>query len=428
MSIVLPCRSCQGFATPRRPKQHLYDGTMVAMVATPQLTISLSAAKRIRNFDCWVFRDELLAPSAEAIGNGDVVELCDPQGTFLGYAFYSARSHIAARVVSRERTQPIDRALLAHRLAAAIDARRDLTGTDARRLVFSEADHLPGVIVDQYAEYLVLQSRAAGMERWKSTIVDLLRELIHPKGVLERSDKEFREEEGLPALTQVLSGSVPDRIRIYEDELHFWVDPYHGQKTGFYLDQRQTRRLFRDRIHPADQVLDVFAYTGAFGIAAASRGARAVCVEQEESALALAQENAALNGVSDRMEFVTGDAFYWLSAAAKRRERFAWVLLDPPALAKSKAQALKGRQALHHLLVHGLGLLAPKGTLLLSLCTYHLLGLAEEMLRIAAADCGLCVRMGGGSLQAPDHPWILQMPATRYLMSWLAQRDAPSAA
>ena len=396
-------------------------------MAVPQLIVSSSAAKRLRHFDRWVFRDELVAPPT-ALPNGELIELTDQQGTFLGYAFYSEHSHIAARVVSTQRHQPVDRALFAQRLTAAIKDRRWLTGTNARRLVFSEADELPGLIVDQYADYLVVQSRAAGIERWKSTIVELLQEQLHPKGILERSDKAFREEEGLPATTQVLRGSVPDRIRIHEDDLQFWVDPYHGQKTGFYLDQRDTRRFLRERVCAGQEVLDVFAYTGAFGIGAASRGARVVCVEQHEPLIALAKENAALNHVSDRIEFVVGDAFYWLDAKANGRARFAWVLLDPPALAKSKSDLLKGRQALHHLLVHGFGLLAEEGTLLLSLCTYHLLGVAEEILRIAAAECGLRLRMRGLTFQASDHPWIVQMPVTRYLMSWAVQRDAPPAA
>ena len=396
-------------------------------MACPQLEVAPSAAKRIQHFDCWVFRDELTTPPS-SIPNGEIVELIDRHNTFLAYAFYSARSHIAARVISTERDRPCDRALLAERLLSAIAKRAAVRDTNAKRLVFSEADGLPGLIVDQYAEILVLQSRAAGMERWKSTIVDLLRDAVHPAGILERSDKEFREEEGLPPLTQVLAGTVPERIRIEEDGLTFVVDPHHGHKTGFYLDQRETRRAVRALIRPGEHVADVCAYTGSFGIGAASRGASVVCVEQEEPWLALAKENAALNRVEDQMEYVAADVFYWLEAKAHGRERFDWVLLDPPSLAKSKTETLKARQALHWLLVHALGMLNPQGTLVLSVCTYHLLNLTEEILRIAAAEREMRLRIRGLSMQATDHPWVLQMPMTRYLMSWLAQRDAPPAA
>ena len=396
-------------------------------MSSPQLPIAPSAAKRLRHDDCWVFRDELIAP-VPPVADGELVELTDQHGAFVASAWYSRNSHIAARAVSTEPSRAIDRAFLAERIQRAIHRRESIHGTDAKRLIFSEADGLPGLIVDQYADSLVLQIRTAGMEGWKSTVIDVLRTTLAPKGILERSDKEFRDEEGLAPVTQLLAGTVPERLRIHEDDLQFWVDPYHGHKTGFYLDQRETRRRIRQLVQPGQRLLDVCAYTGAFGIGAAARGARVICVEQNESCLALAKENAALNGVGDRVEFVAGDAFYWLEAHALGRERADWVILDPPSLAKTKADALKGRQALHRLLVHALGLLAPEGTLVLSVCTYHLLGLTEEILRIAASDQGARLRILGTILQAEDHPWILQMPMTRYLMSWMARRDGSPAA
>ncbi len=388
----------------------------------PTLTVSPQAAKRILHHDCTVFRDELEAP-AEPLPNGEVVELSDRHGQFLAYAFYSISSHIAARVVSTDRAQIVNRDLIHRRLTTSLKRREAIRDTNATRLVYSESDGLPGLIVDQYAEVLVLQIRTAGMERWKDAAVDALRSLVRPAGILERSDKEFRQEEGLPAVTQLLEGRVPERIRIQEHDLQFWVDPHHGQKTGFYLDQRDTRRLVRDLIQPEQRVADVCAYTGSFGIGAASRGARVVCVEQQEPLLELVRENAILNGVADRVERVAADAFYWLGAKASQGERFDWVLLDPPSLAKSKADVLKGRQALHHLLINALALLTKQGTLVLSLCTYHLLGLTEEILRIAAAERGTRLRVLAVTMQAADHPWILQMPASRYLMSWMVRRD-----
>jgi 23S rRNA (cytosine1962-C5)-methyltransferase len=226
----------------------------------------------------------------------------------------------------------------------------------------------------------------------------------------------------------VLHGTVPDRVHIEEDGLKLWVDPHHGQKTGFYLDQRDTRCAIRRRVQRGERVADVFSYTGAFGIGAAMQGATVVCVEQDEAQLALAKENAALNGVAGRMTFVAGNAFYWLEAKAQAGERFDWVLLDPPSLAKTKADLIKGRQALHHLLRHGLRLTADAGRLALSICTYHLLSQAEEIVRIAAGEGPVRLQVDALSLQAPAHPWILQMPMTRYLMSWLVRRAALPAA
>ncbi len=391
-------------------------------MAYPLVEIAPQAAKRLGNHDCWVFRDELVRADG-SLCPGDVAEAVDRQGRFVAYAFYNPHSHIALRVVSTSKEQIIDRRLLGERLAQAIRKRCPITQTNAKRLVYSEADGLPGLIVDQYAEYVVVQFRSAGMDRLRSTVLELLREHLNPTGILERSDKEFREDEGLKAVTEVVAGTVPDRILIEEDELQFWVDPHRGLKTGFYLDQRPTRRKLRALVQPTQRVLDAFSYTSACGIAAASRNARVVCVEQQEAFIELAKENAKLNGVLDRMEFVAGNAFYWLEAQAEAGARVDWVLLDPPSLAKSKPDVTQGRQALHHLLVHSIRLLGPASHLAVSICTYHLLNLIEEIVRIAASEHHTKLRVLEEWLQAEDHPWILQMPPTRYLMSWLFARD-----
>ena len=397
----------------------------------PHVAIAPQAVKRARNFDAWVFRDELDVREP-AIASGDVVEVVDSHQRFVAWAFYSARSHIALRIVSLEHAQRVDRALLSRRLARAIATRTRITGTNAKRLVFSEADELPGLIVDQYAACLVVQFRSAGMDRLRAPVVELLREQLQPQGILERSDKEFREEEGLEPVTQVLAGVVPDRLLIEEDDLKFLVDPHRGLKTGFYLDQRATRRKLRQLVRAHARVLDAFSYTGSCAIAAARAGASVVCVEQDEALIELAKENAKLNGVSDRIEYVAGDAFYWLKAKAEQGAQFDRVMLDPPALVKAKAGLTKGRQALHHLVTHSLKLLAPSGGLVLHVCTYHLLGLVEEIVRIAASSERLRLRVGDQWLQAEDHPWVLQLPASRYLMSWhyarCCARDAQSAA
>jgi len=394
-------------------------------MARPPIPITPQAVKRIRNHDCWVFRDELLDPRPQ-VQPGEVVAVTERQGTFVAYAFYNPQSHIALRIVSLAQDEPVDRALIGERIKQAITRRRPLRATNARRLVFSEADRLPGLIVDQYADYLVVQFRSAGMDRLRDQAISLLQDHLHPKGMLERSDKEFREEEGLLPLNQTLAGTVPDRILIEEEGLRFWVDPHQGLKTGFYLDQRATRQRLRGLVEPNHRVLDVFSYTGSLGIAAAIQGARVICVEQHEPFLELAKENATLNGVQDRMEFVAGNAFYWLEAKAEANVKADWVLLDPPALTKDKAGVTKARQALHHLLVHSLQLLSPNGCLCVSVCTYHLLGLIEEIVRIAASERGMRLWVRDQWHQAQDHPWVLQMPATRYLTSWLvAPFDVP---
>ena len=389
---------------------------------TPELTVSSAAAKRLANFDCWVFRDELASPPPD-LPDGACVRMLDGRGVFLGYGFFSASSHIALRRISREQNEEPSPDLFRQRIRAAVAKRKAFPAEAGRRLVSSEADDFPGLIVDQYGPVLVVQLRIAGLEPWRAALTEILSRELRPAGILERSDKEFRADEGLPERREVLHGSVAERIMIQDNGLRWIVDPYQGHKTGFYLDQRDTRAWVWSRVQPGQKVLDVFAYTGVFGIGAAKQGAQAVLVERQEPLLEIAREQAALNGVSDRIQTVAADAFYWLQAKCEGRERYDWVLLDPPGLSKAKADVPQARQSLHRLLVHALPLLAPEGKLVLSICTYHLLGLTEEIVRIAAAECGIRLRIIGLTLQAPDHPWILQVPATRYLMSWVIARD-----
>ena len=393
----------------------------------PTIAVLPPAIKRIRNYDCWVFRDELARP-ADSLSPGTIVEVVDRAGAFVAYASYNHHAHIPLRIFSTVQEQPVDRRLLRNRLQQAIAKRQRLNQTNAKRLVFSEADGLPGLIVDQYADWLVIQIRTAGMEVLRPLLLAELTALVPANGILERSDKEFRDDEGLPPSTRLLQGTVPDRIRITEGALQFWVDPHRGLKTGFYLDQRRTRGRLLGWVQHGQRVLDAFSYTGSLGIAAAAAGAQVVCVEQTEAFVEMAKENARLNHVEDRIEHVAGDAFYWLQADPRAAGSYDWVLLDPPALAKTKSQVTKARQALHHLVVHSLSLLRPQGHLMLSICTYHLLELVEEIVRIAASDRGIRLSVLDQWGQAEDHPWILQLPASRYLTSWRVARDAPSAA
>ena len=389
----------------------------------PQISILPTAIKRVRNFDGWVFRDEVThtIPSLEP---GTVVSVIGRDGSFVALAFYHPQAPIALRIASLDPHEAIDAAWLRGRLERAISRRAAIPDTNAKRLVFSEADGLPGLIVDQYDTILVVQCRSAGMDRLRGQVVEALQELVHPRGILERSDKEFRTEEGLPPVTQVLYGKIPERVQIQEAGVRFLVDPHRGLKTGFYLDQRTTRARLPHLIHPNQRFLDAFTYTGSLGIVAAKHGARVTCVEQNETFIALAKENATLNKVADRIEWIAGDAFYWLEAATQSSTRFDWVSLDPPSLTKTKEGVHRARQALHHLLINGFRLTAPGGQTLVSLCTYHLLGVAEEIVRIAAGSCERRCAVRDVWMQAEDHPWILQIPVTRYLMTWRLGLDA----
>jgi 23S rRNA (cytosine1962-C5)-methyltransferase len=398
----------------------------MAPMARPTIVVDNQTLKRILNHDAWVYQDQILRGDT-ALPPGEPVDVAGSRGPAVAVGFYNPRSHIPLRILSLDPSEVIGPELFRRRLERALARRRDITSTTARRLVYSEADGLPGLIVDQYGRWLVLQLRTAGMDRHRHTLVELLRELVQPDGILERSDKEFRSDEALPPVTQLLHGEVPERITIDEGGLRYQIDPHGGLKTGFYLDQRSARTRLRQVVRPGQRVADVFSYTGGFGVAAAAAEAHVTCVEQDERFVEQARANARLNHLHERMEFVAANAFYWLQAEAEAGVRFDWVVLDPPGLVKARADVRQGRQALHHLVSNALGLLAPGGSLAVSICTYHLLGLTEEIVRIAAAERGQRLWVREQWLQAPDHPWILQMPATHYLTTWWMTLDAQSA-
>ena len=377
--------------------------------------------KKVRKFYPFVYRDEV-ADIAPTVGDGDIVCLLDADGRFVAWGTYSATSHIAFRTLTLN-DEPIDRNFFLARLKEALRLRQSLVSTtDAFRLVHAEGDFLPGLIVDRYGDILVVQVRTLGMERLKPLWLDALLELLSPKGIFERSDMEGRQEEGLPPAKGLLYGEVPERVEIHEDGLRFLVDVRDGLKTGFYLDQRDNRRLMRSLVRPGERFLDLFAYTGAFAIHAAKAGADCVAIEQLPSAVALWREQGALNGVT--VEFRCGNAFDELPKLAAEGRRFDAVVIDPPAIAKSKREVASLKWAIWKL-VHGiLPMLKEGGRLLVCTCTYHMdWATLTEAVRLAASDRHVPLRLLTQTTQSPDHPIRLHFPESQYLRCLLLQRD-----
>jgi 23S rRNA (cytosine1962-C5)-methyltransferase len=363
----------------------------------------------------WVYAGEIEKTDGP-ISPGEIVDLYNARGSFLGRGYFNPSSQIRVRVLSSE-PEAIDGDFLRRRLQQAID-RRSLFSipSDACRLVFSEADLLPGLILDRYGPYLVIQLLALGMEVRQEMILSLVRETLNPLGIYARNDLHVRELEGLPSCKGLLWGEVPDRIQIREGGLSFWVDVKGGQKTGFFLDQRGNRLalqgLCQDR-----RGLDCFCYSGAFSLQAAHFGAASVLgLDISEEAIALAQENARLNGLSDRCQFRAGNAFDELRALERQGERFGVIILDPPAFTKSKQAiepALRGYKEIN---LRALKLLESGGILLTCSCSYHLSPqLFLQLLEEAAADAGRRVHLLQFRTQAPDHPILLGVPETCYL-------------
>ncbi|MGB8644106.1 MAG: class I SAM-dependent rRNA methyltransferase [Anaerolineae bacterium] len=386
--------------------------------------LNVDREHKVRNFYPWVYQHEVQAVEGEA-APGDVVQVKSARGQLLGRAFYNPSSHIPLRMLTLDPEEAIHRAFFEQRLAAAIARRQGRIGnTDAVRLVYAEADALPGLVVDSLAGHLVLQIRNHGMERARDEIVRALKRLLSPPGIYERSDMQAREEEGMAPYTGLLWGQVPERLEIFEDDIRFEVSIRAGQKTGFYMDQRDNRRLLRSLVKPGDRVLDVYSYTGGFGLHAARAGAQVLAVDKDGEALQLLEANARRNGLADRVGARWGDAIEVLGHLARENRRFTHIVLDPPTLAKHKNDVPRVKGLFTEMMTGALRALDPGGLVLLSTCAYHISpdDLIESA-RMAANDLHRRLEVLTITYQPADHPWIIQLPETLYLKTVVLKSD-----
>nr|HID13334.1 class I SAM-dependent rRNA methyltransferase [Anaerolineae bacterium] len=333
-----------------------------------RVTLKPGREKPVLNRHPWIFSGAIQRIEGQPT-DGEIVQVRDSQGEFLAWGTLNRRSQITVRLLSWDPDETIDRALFRRRLEQAIAARAlfvDQEATNAYRLVNAESDLLPGLVVDRYADYLVVQFLTLGMERRKAEIVALLEELIAPRGIYERSDVEVRKKEGLSLSTGLLAGEEPpDRVEVRENGYRFLVDVKRGQKTGFYLDQRENRRKVMPYCH-GRKVLNAFAYTGAFAVHAAAGGAtRITNVEASAQALELARANMALNGFDGREdEYVVGDVFQVLRRYRDQGRTFDLVILDPPKFAQTQSQVQAACRGYKDINLLAMQLLNPGGTLL----------------------------------------------------------------
>ena len=352
---------------------------------------------------------------------GETVDITTADGRMLGRGAYSPRSQIAVRIWSFDPSEEIDASFFRARLQRAMSARTWLTQagtTNAYRLVNAESDGLPGLVVDQYAGYLVCQFLSAGAQAWRGTIAQALAELVPCRGIFERSDTDARAKEGLPLSTGLLQGEAPpELVEIHEGDCRFLVDVIHGHKTGFYLDQRENRAIAaaycRDK-----QVLNCFSYTGAFGIWALRKGAAVVTnVECSGEALALAHRHLLLNGLDPRAaETVEGDVFNELRRFRDAGRQFDVIILDPPKFADSAAQIPAASRGYKDINLLAFKLLRPQGVLFTFSCSGVLpLELFQKIVADAALDAGRWVHLVGRLGQAADHPVLLSFPEGNYL-------------
>lgn len=393
------------------------------------LVLKKGREKSLRRRHPWIFSGAVEKLSGKP-ASGDTVSVKSAEGASLALAAFSPASQIRARVWSFEPGAAIDAAFFRDRIARALALRESLEAarrTNALRLVHGESDGLPGLVVDRYADVLVAQFLSAGAERWREAILDALAQATGCEAIYERSDAEVRKLEGLePRVGFARGNREAKRCPIIEHGLNFRVDLEEGQKTGFFLDQRENRQRVR-ALAAGREVLDGFSYTGGFAIAALAGGAKRVsAVESSAPALEVARENLAANPVLDasRVEFVKADVFTHLRTLRDQGARFGFVVLDPPKFAPTAAQAKNAARAYKDVNLLAFKLLAPGGLLATFSCSG---GVSAELFQSIVAGAALDAGAEAAILErfhaAPDHPVALEFPEGEYLKGLLVRKQ-----
>jgi 23S rRNA (cytosine1962-C5)-methyltransferase len=391
------------------------DGTIVPATAR----IAPRGEDRLRSGHPWIYRTDVRDADA---GPGAVVLVLGPKDRPLGYALYSDRSQIALRMIARA-DATIDHAFWRRRLSAAIEFRASL-GIDATalRLVHGEADLLPSLIVDRYADYLVMQALSQGMDRLLPTLVPVLVELTGARGVLARNDPKVRLLEGLEQKVESLHGEVPPTIAVHEGPVSYDVDPWHGQKTGLFLDQRENREAAAR--YARGRVLDCFSYNGGFALRLAPVADTVEAIDSSADAVARIGQNAAKNQLAN-ITAREANVFDALRLLEREGARYDMVVLDPPAFAKNKASVPKALAGYKEINLRALRLLNPGGYLVTCSCSYNVdESMFGQVLYEASVDSHTPVTVVEKRMQGRDHPVLLGVPETYYLKCFILRKLA----
>lgn len=383
----------------------------------PTATISPKGETRIKNGHPWVYRSDVVEVSASG---GEVVQVRNRRKTPLGYAFYSDRSEITLRMLTRTGDSP-DMDTWRSRLDAAVRYREAL-GIDATayRLVHAEADQMPGLVVDRYGDYLVIQALVQGIERMLPDVVRLLVERLNPLGILARNDPRVRLLEGLEQRVEVLHRQVPEEIEVRESRASYLVDPYRGQKTGLFLDQRENRVAAASYAH--GRALDAFSYTGGFALALASVCTDVTAVDISDEAVARITANATRNGATN-IQARAMNVFDELRELERTGERFDTIVLDPPAFAKNKAAVPKALSGYKEINLRALKVLNPGGFLVTCSCSYNVSeSMFADVIASAVVDARAEVAVVEKRMQSRDHPVLMTVPETYYLKCFILRK------
>ena len=374
----------------------------------------------------WVYDNEIASTMGEIV-DGGLVEVHDFDGYFMGIGYINRRSKITVRMMSR-RTREIDRAFIEQRVRACVDYRKHTVDMSSCRLIFGEADFLPGIVIDKFSDVLVVESLALGIDRFKPLIVELLKQVLKEegmpiRGVYERSDAKVRLQEGMERFKGFIGEEFDTKVSIVENGVKYMVDVKDGQKTGFFLDQKYNRAAIRPMCKDA-KVLDCFTHTGSFALNAGMAGAKSVLgVDASELGVAQATENAALNGLSDRVSFICEDVFELLPRLEKEGELFDVVILDPPAFTKSRNSIKNAVKGYREINLRAMKLVKNGGYLATCSCSHFMNPeLFAKTIGEAAANVHKRLRQIEYKTQSPDHPILWSRDEeTLYLKFYIFQ-------
>jgi 23S rRNA (cytosine1962-C5)-methyltransferase len=390
-------------------------------MAHPDLYLKKNEDKRLRKGHLWVFSNEVDTKRSplDQFAAGDLVVVKDNSGKPLGSAYINPNTLVCARLISRKPSQKMGGNFFKDRITNALALRERLFDKPYYRLIFGESDGLPGLVIDRFGSVLSVQITTAGMEKQKEILVTTLIELLSPESIILKNENSQRQLENLSQKTEVIYGTLPETLIIEENNALFQLNVVDGQKTGWFYDHRNSRaqaaKLAKDQ-----RVLDLFSYSGAWGIPAAMAGASEVtCVDSSESALTLAQSSAELNNVQDKMNFVRSDVFDFLKQARENNAHYDIIILDPPALIKRKKDFKAGYEAYRRLNHLALQVLSKNGILVSASCSHHLTkSNLHEILRSSARHIDRHLVFFATGSQGPDHPVHPSIPETEYLKTY----------
>ena len=390
------------------------------------VTLKKGEGRTLKAGGAWVYDNEIdtILGSFE---NGDIVTVHDFDGYFMGYGFINTNSKITVRIMSRHKEHPVTEEFLRERVRAAWEYRKQVIDTNSCRIIFGEADWLPGLVVDKFSDVLVVESLALGIDKLKPLILDSLVEILKEdgiaiRGIYERSDAKVREQEGLPRYKGFIGEPFDTKVEIVENGVKYIVDVQDGQKTGFFLDQKNNRAAIQ-KLCKNKQVLDCFTHTGPFALNAGIAGASSVLgVDASELGVRQAQENARLNHLEDRVTFQCADVFDLLPSLEEQGEKFDVVILDPPAFTKSRQATKNAVKGYREINLRGLKLVKDGGFLATCSCSHFMdPELFAKTIREAARGAHKRLRQVEFHTQAPDHPILWAAEESYYLKFYIFQ-------